>query len=87
MSCLVRNCKGTPSAIIQLFVGGAYIQLNRGVHIKVGHDSMFLNRFKFIEDDHLCMSSTLMTSSVGTLSLNYDTFFGFMCFPFILVLK
>jgi hypothetical protein len=64
-----------------------YIQSNRGVHIKVGHDGMFLSRLKFIEGDHLCMSSTLMTSSVDTISLNYGTFFGFMYYLFILVLK
>jgi tRNA uridine 5-carbamoylmethylation protein Kti12 len=48
---------------------------------------MFLNRFKFIEDDHLCMPSTLMTSSVDIVSLNYDKFFGFMYYLFILVLQ
>jgi hypothetical protein len=48
---------------------------------------MFLNRFKFIEDDHLCTSSTIMTSSVDTVSLNYDTFFGFTYYLLTLVLK
>jgi len=59
----------------------------RRLKVKVGHDSMFLNSFKFIGDDHLCMSSTLMVPSVDTVSLNYDTFFGFMYYLSILALK
>ena len=33
------------------------------------------------------MSSTLMVPSVDTVSLNYDTFFGFMYYLSILALK